>query len=580
MSKEDGHTTELKTVLYADVVGYTQLTETNEADTHHALRESLRIVSELIGVHHGIVAHYAGDAVLAEFSSVINGIKCAVAIQNAMAERNRSQTKLPQILFRIGINIGDVILDEGEIYGDAVNTAVRLQSVADPGGVCISEAVRNAIGRRLPVAYEFLGDEQLKNLTIPVRAYRILLETGEQVHPETDVGGKPAVAVMPFENLGEVDHESFVDSFTEDVIRELSRFHGLVVIAHHSTFTYKGRRTKVQQVAEEMGVEFVVEGNIRFANEQLRANVQLIDALTGHHVWSEVYNRRLEDNLAAQDEVIREIVAAIAGRLHAVSSDAALRRPTEGLRAFEHVLRGQALVGKGAESNVLARVHYHRALVLNPGCARALTGNALSLVDDWWNGWTEDPDETLSLAFDAAMKAYSDDITDSKVHWVLGLIHLLRREIEQAARLVSRAIEINPNDADSYAVQALVSIYHEDTEGAERAISTALMLNPFPSAWYRWVQGVSYFVNARVNDSIYVLLETVQQNPELNVARAYLIAAYMERNETDAARLEAKKLLRRNPGLTAKALVQRLPILIDSDQVRLTGAFTEANIPG
>lgn len=579
MTTENGLKTELKMVMFADVAGYTRLTEANEADTHRALRDSLQIVSKLIAAHHGKVAHTAGDAVLADFSSVMNGINCAVAIQKSMAKRNESQTDLPRIQFRIGIDVGDVILDEGEIYGETVNTAVRLQTAADQGGICISEAAHNAIGRRLPFACEFIGDERLKNMSVPVRAYRVVMEAGDKGPVEIEIDGKPSIAVMPFENLGDKKFENIVDSFTEDLIRELSRFHGFYVIAHHSTFAYKGRSARVKRVARELGAAFVAEGNLRIDDEHLRANVQLIDALADRHIWSEIYHWPLEAYFGAPNDTIRVIVAAIAGRLHTVCSDAALHRPTDGLRAFEHVLRGQALVGKGAESNARARFHYQRALGLDPGCARALTGIALGFVDDWWNGWTDDPDETLSFAFNAAMQAYRGDITDSKVHWVLGLVHLLRSEIEQAARLVSRAIEINRNDADSYAVQALVSICNRNPDAASEAISTALMLNPFPSAWYRWIEGVSYFASANIDEARYVLLEAVQQNPELIVAKAFLIAVYAELDDREAACLEAKALLRQNPGVTARSLVRRMPVFNESDRDRLVAAFTEANIP-
>lgn len=458
MATQDQFGRRLTTVLFADVVGYTRLTEADETGTHRALRSALSVISELVTTHEGVVAHYAGDAVLAEFASIVNGLNCAVEIQRLMAARNESTGASPVLRFRIGLNVGDVIDDEGEIYGDTVNTAVRLQSIAEPGGICISEAVRNAIGRRLPIAYEFVGEEHLKNLSIPVRAYRALLDASDVDELAVEPGPKPSVAVLPFENLSGTEKDA--DKLTEDLIRELSRFQGLEVVAHNSTFVYKGIPTKVQQIAEELGVGYVVEGHLHHAPLRMRVNVQLVSAVTGHHVWSEVYERAVNDAFGARDEIIRLAVAAIAGRIHVASSEDALHRPLEQLHAFEHVLRGQALVGKGRQGNTRARTHYHRALALEPHNARASAGIALSYIDDWWNSGSVDG--ALDLALAAAQLAYGADIRDSKVHWVLGLVHCLRRELRQSTRLIERANVLNPNDADGYAASTFVSLYKGD----------------------------------------------------------------------------------------------------------------------
>ena len=569
----------LTTVLYADVHGYTKLTEDDEAGTHQVLRESLRLVGELVSAHGGTIAHYAGDAVLAEFSSVIDGLNCAVEVQRSINERNATVPESPRISFRIGVNIGDVIADEGEIYGDAVNTAVRLQSLAEPGGICLSEAVRNAIGKHLPIAYEFLGEEHLKNLSTPVRAYRVVLGTEELVQLDNASGWKPSVAVMPFENLGDASQERFVDRFTQDVTRELSRFRGFVVLAHNSTFAYKGRPTNVQQLADELGVEIIVEGHVQRTADRLRANVELVDALSGGHIWSELYDRHANGHMVVHDAVIRELVAAIAGRLHKVGSDDALRRPSEQLRPFDHVLRGQALVGKGAKRNALSRVHYQRALALDPDNARAFAGIALSFVDDWLNGLAENPSETLTHAFEAAQKAYSLDNMDSKAHWVLGLVQTLRGDLDQAERVVERAVELNANDADCFAVQALIWINRGDGNRAQHAVSTAFTLNPFPSAWYKWLQGVAHYVVKEADEARFVLLEAIQQNPDLNAARAFLVVVYVDLGDEESACREAKELLRRIPNLTGNALVELIPVPTSDHGEQLLAAFRTANIP-
>lgn len=566
----------LSTVLYADVAGYTRLTEVDETNTHQALKRALHSVSHIVVGHGGTVVHYAGDSVLAEFTSVLQAINSAFEIQRVIAQQNETFKMQYPLLFRVGINIGDVISDGNEIYGDTVNTAVRLQTLAEPGGICISEAVRNAIGKRLPVDFEFLGDEKLKNLSIPVRAYRAVLNTAEVAEePLSTEDGKPVVGVMPLGNPGGND-DGLSECLTEDITRELSRFHGLSVVAHHSTLVYKNKGIKVQDLAEELGVGYVVEGYLRETKNGVRINIQLIDVLTGHHLWSE----KFDSAPAELESLIRNIVCGLASRVHAVSSQDALNSTSDHLRAFDYVLRGQALVGKGSECNNVARSNYKRSLALDPNSSRASSGIALSFVDDFWNGWTKDPKETLESALAAAKAAYSHDITDSKAHWVLGLVYLLRGEPDRAERLIERAIALNPNDSDAFAVLALWWLHKGDREQPITLISQAMSLNPFPSAWYNWLLGVAHYYRGELQDARNVLLESLEQNPKLNAARFFLVAACDSLNEVESSRIAANEIVQQLPPAVGAAQISEcLPIPSGEARQRLIEALRKANIP-
>jgi len=565
MPAHDQFKRRVTTVLFADVVGYTRLSENDEAGTHRALRAALSLISDTISEYEGLVVHFAGDGVLCEFSSVIDGLNCAVAIQRTMATRSELSSGESIVRLRIGINVGDVIDDEGEIYGDTVNTTVRLQSVAEPGGICISEAVRNAMGRQLPVAYEFVGEERLKNLSIPVRAYRVLIDGIGFEESTSEANPKPSLAVLPFENFGATLEEA--DVLTEGIVRELSRFHGFEVIAHSSTATYKGVHRKAQQVAEELGADYLIEGHIRRTADGVQVNVQLVYALSGHHLWSELFQQLESVSNVGESDLIRRIVAATAGRIHVASGELAQHRPTQELHAFEHVLRGQMLVGKGHENNALSRTYYQRALALDPCSARAFSGIALSYIDDWWNSWTEDAEEMLMYALQAAQRAYGADTTDSKVHWVLGLVHCLRGELQQATRLAQRGNQLNPNDADGFALDVLIALYQGDAGAAREALTTAFMLNPFPPAWYRWLQGTVSLATGDAVKARLELLEALQQNPELHIARVQLAAAYVELGDLRAVREQTDGLERRFPGVTSEQIVARVPVPAESKEI-------------
>ena len=337
----------LAAILYADVAGYSRLTGEDEEGTHRRLSEYLDLISNAIAEHEGRVVHYAGDAVLADFGTVTEGLSCATFIQRKLTSRNQDLPDERQVQFRIGVNLGEVIVDRDDIYGDGVNVAARLESLAEPSGICISESVRSAIGKNLDLGYEFMGEQRVKNIEEPVRAYRVIMEEGEKPkiilteEPTLNVPDKPSIAVLPFDNLsGDSEQEYFADGISEDLITALSRIRWFFVIARNSSFTYKGQAVEVTRVADELGVRYVIEGSVRKAANRVRISAQLIDATTGRHVWAERYDRSLADIFELQDEMAQTIVGAVEPELSAAERERAARKPPESLDAWETYQRG------------------------------------------------------------------------------------------------------------------------------------------------------------------------------------------------------------------------------------------------
>ncbi|MBI2750738.1 MAG: adenylate/guanylate cyclase domain-containing protein, partial [Burkholderiales bacterium] len=339
-------TRKLAAVVYADVAGYSRLTEQDEEATHRTLGAFLDQCSARIGEYGGRVVHYAGDAILAEFPSVMQALDCAVKTQCELAQRSAGVPQESRLQFRMGINLGEVIVDRGDIYGDGVNVAARLESLADPGGICVSGSVHEQVAGKVDLAFEDMGEQAVKNISKPVRAFRVRLGAPQAAAPGAVAGGaardrpdKPSIAVLPFNNMsGDPEQEFFADGITEDIITELSRFRELFVISRNSSFKYKGKAVEVQKFAKELGVQYVVEGSVRKAGNRVRITVQLIDAETDRHIWAERFDRELEDIFAIQDQVTSAIVAILPGRVEAATRDRAARKTTDNMAAYECVL--------------------------------------------------------------------------------------------------------------------------------------------------------------------------------------------------------------------------------------------------
>jgi adenylate cyclase len=596
----------LAAILYADVAGYSRLTGEDEEGTHRRLSEYLDFISAIIETHQGRVVHYAGDAVLADFDIVSNALICAAAVQRELKSRNQDLPEDRKVRFRIGVNLGEVIVDRNDIYGDGVNVAARLESLADPGGICISESVQTAIGTKLPLDYEFIGEQAVKNIAKPVRAYRVRAAPDVEL-PEPSVtrrrrritrsvgittaaiivaivagvlywntpwntfdgfvsvegsgplsGERPSVAVLPFTNLGDdPSQEYFSDGITNDIITDLSKFSNLLVIASNSVFTYKGRPVNIQEVGRELKVRYVLEGSVQNLEDRIRVNAQLIDATSGHHLWADRYDESMKNLFDLQDQITKRIVRTLAVRITDIERDRALARPTENLEAYHHVLRGRALVTRlEREANFEARKSFRQAIELDSEYAAAHSGLGWTYLYPMLYGWVDTPVAALNRAFELAQTAVALDEFSVDGHRLTGRVHLTRRQYDAALVELERAIAFNPNDARSYADQGVALVWSSRPNGAITALETALRFDPNMAPEALWNLGLAYYLIGRYEDARTTLERSVAKNPNFVLSRIALAATYGRLEHGREAQREAAAVRKLNPFFDAGSFGQ------------------------
>jgi adenylate cyclase len=493
----------LAAILAADVVGYSRLIREDETSTLAALKAHREeLIDPKITQYHGRIVKLMGDGLLAEFPSAVEAVQCAVEIQHTMAERNADVPEERRITYRVGINIGDIVVEDDDIFGDGVNIAARLEGLAAPGGICISRPVHTQVADKLELQFEDMGEQQVKNIAKPVVVYRVALDAeaaalvtpvvqkiarpkhqrwlvaaaaatvlvlavvgalwwqlwAPDVEPASvermafPLPDEPSIAVLPFDNLsGDSEQEPLSDGITEDIITELSRFRELFVIARHSTQTYKGKPVKVQEVAEDLGVRYVLEGSVRKTGDKVRINAQLIDATSGRHLWAERYDRALSDIFAIQDEIVGTIVTSLAVKVHEAERARTRRKPTESLEAYDYFLRGRDLQLKEGfwriGVNQQARGLYEKAAALDPEFTRAFVELAWTHLYDFIHGWSATPEQSRARALELAQQAVAMDAANARAHYVLGYVQLYRQEFDRAIAEIEKAINLNPNDA-------------------------------------------------------------------------------------------------------------------------------------
>jgi adenylate cyclase len=587
----------LAAILYADVAGYSRLTGEDEEGTHRRLSAYLDAITTTINGYHGEVLHYAGDAVLADFTTVSDALICAAAIQEDLKVRNQDLPDDRKVQFRIGVNLGEVIADRGEIYGDGVNVAARLEGLAEPGGFCISGTVYDAIGSKLPLEYEFLGEQTVKNIDKPVRAYSARLSSGAALpapavraktrrparHLVITAGAgillaigiavvvwlapwtltmerasqegaalplpdKPSIAVLPFVNLSaDPQQEYFSDGITNDIITDLSKFSSLFVIASNSVFAYKGKAVKIQDVGRDLGVRYVLEGSVQKVADKVRVNAQLIDATTRHHVWAERYDRGLKDLFVVQDDIVQAIVGALAVKVAEVERERVMRKDTDSLEAYDYVLRGRAYLSRITRSdNLEARKMFQRAIELDPNYATAYVGLGRTYRVAVGHGWTEFLNEALQKAQDLAEQALRlQDSADA--HDLLGSIYLVRGRYDLAIQELERAITLNPNDSDSLAGLGSVMLYTGKTNEAVQAIETALRFNPAINTDFLYELGIAYYLQTQYRKAIEIFERGKAKNPNYAFIHAVLAAAYAQVGRPADATREAEMVRRLDP---------------------------------
>jgi len=450
----------------------------------------------------GRIVKLMGDGTLVEFASVLDAIQCAIAIQQTLATNNSA------IILRIGINLGDIIIDDDDVYGDGVNIAARLETLAKPGGICISSIVQESVGNKIDVEFADAGEHSVKNMPRPLRVYRWSPFTSEKIAKDKlkIFGEKPSIAVLAFDNMsGDPEQEYFSDGLTEDIITELSRFNELFVIARNSSFAFKGKNFDIKEAAQQLGVQYVVEGSVRKAGGRIRVTAQLIDALAGAHIWAERYDRHLEDVFDVQDDVVKTIVAVLPGRIAGAGADRVRRIPTNDMSAFDHLLRGNYALFRRGDNIKEAIVHYKSAIGIDPQCAPAFAGVAIAEGMSVWDLSTYD-DSPLERAYEYAKSAIEIDPGDYRSHAAFGEALRQRGQHDLARQHLERARKLNPNSAQVLGYFAMLLAYTGEQAAAIEMYHQAVKLDPFSQDSIRKeILAEAYYMLRRYDEAIAVL---------------------------------------------------------------------------
>ena len=589
---EDRLPRKLAAMLYADVAGYSRLTGAGEDATHRHVTEFLDLIAATIEQHRGRVMHYAGDAVLAMFEAAVDALSCAVEVQNDLKTRNADVPDERKVQFRIGVNLGDVIEDRGDIYGDGVNVAARLEGLAQPGGICISELIRSAIGKKLALAYEFLGEQQVKNIAEPVRAYRVAVGLGvvpsvsARAEPALVLPNKPSIAVLPFTNIsGDPEQEYFSDGITEDIITELSRFRDLSVIARNSSFTFKGKSVAISEVGSKLGVQYVVEGSVRKAGNRVRITAQLVDVATSNHIWADRYDREIEDIFVVQDEVVRTVTATLIGRVEQVRRDRAKNKPTSNLEAYDCLLRGREHFFRWTPADYpMAQVMFEKAITLDPNYAAAYAGLAETHFQGWHAGWSDAPDRSFAGFWENAEKSVALDETDSRTLTVLGVAHLFRREFDQAHAHLDSALRLNPINTRTLAHMARYDMLVGEPERGIQRVNEASHIDPFGK--FGWYLGQAYYAARRYDEAISAFKSV--RNP-IALIHAWIAASYAQAGQEAEAKQAAQECVSAKEAELAvpveshnwlEFLIQRWPFKHEEDSEHLREGLRKAGLSG
>lgn len=559
---EDRTRRKLAAIFSADVRGYSRLMEEDELATVKTLKKYREVISSLVNQYRGRVVDSPGDNILAEFGSVVDAVESAAEIQKELKIKNTELPENRRMQFRIGINLGDVIEEGERIYGNGVNVAARIEGLAEGGGVCISGTAFDQVEGKVGLEFEYFGEHAVKNIRKPVRVYGVLMRPDAffQAREEVKLPDKPSIAVLPFVNMsGDPEQEYFGDGITEDLITDLSKASGLFIIARNSAFTYKGKAVKVQELSRELGVRFVLEGSVRKAGNRVRISAQLVDAITGGHLWAERYDRELTDIFDLQDEVTEQIVSALAINLTKPEEDRLARRGTDNLKAYDYALRGQESYYRSTkDANVEAQEMFEKSIELDPRYASACSWLALVLLHRWTQGWSQDF-QLLDRAFESAQRALGLDESLPEAHRILGDVYLYKKQHTKAMTELRRAISLNPNYADAFAGLAEVLNWTGKPEKAIELVKKGMRLNPHHHAWYFYVLGTSYTYTELHEEAIEVLKRGIIRNPEFLGNHLALAPLYAEMGRIEEAQREVKEILRVSPHFSIEILREMIP---------------------
>jgi TolB-like protein/class 3 adenylate cyclase len=628
---DEGFKRKLAAILSADVEGYSRLMDDDEEATVHTLTSYRTAITDFVQQFRGCIVDTPGDNILADFTSVVDAVNCAVEIQRELVERNAELPANRKMQFRIGVNLGDVIDEDGRIYGDGVNIAARVESLAEAGGICISGRTHDQVENKLGLEYEDLGKHEVKNISRPIQVYRVLSFPGAAAHrvvqakrklgkkwlwatafgialllfvfiglywkyfylptPENidqkanltfDLPKGPSIAVLPFDNMsGNPDQDYICDGITENIIYALSHVQGLFVIARNSTFAYKGKSTNVQQIGKELGVQYLMEGSIKKYDELIRVTVQLVETKTGNNIWSDVYDRKMVDIFQLQDEIAIQICEAM--QIH-ITEGETFRNRYKGikdvriamkiLKAIEYLRYYQS-----PESITIGLRMAEEVIEMDSEIqiAHGLVGmyNLYAIE----TGVCENQIICLAKATEAARKALSFDENNSDIHILTAYLFLMRRQHENAIQAAKKAILLNPNNADAYLLLGVVLTYSGCPNEGVAFIKKAIRIDPFPPVIYLFQLGVSYQESKQLRKAIEIYKDIIKREPDFRGAHIRMAGAYSFLGEEDKAKKAASEVLKIDPNFNLKGFVSKLPYKNKADNERYVDALRKAGLP-
>jgi adenylate cyclase len=578
----------LPAVLAADVVGYSRLMGGDEAGTLAALKRHREAVFDpAVAAHNGRIVKLIGDGVIAEFGSVVDAVNCALSVQRSNAAAPDQGASQPVIVLRIGINLGDVIIEGDDIYGDGVNIAARLEPLAEPGGVCVSSIVNESVGNRIDVRFQDGGDISVKNIDRPIRVWKWHPSATAPAAARSNAAETPdvataSIAVLPFTNMsGDPEQEYFSDGISEDIITDLSKIAGLMVIARNSSFTFKGRSVDVRAIGRDLGVRSVLEGSIRRAANRVRITAQLIDAATGARLWADRYDRDLTDIFEVQDDVTRRIVDALKVTLSPAENARLANTGTTNIESYNCFLRGRELLfgsTKNRETFEQSKTSLMRAIEFDPNYAQAYAGLGFAYTLDYQNRWSDDPDGSLPLAKHYAEQAIEKDPKEPISRVVAAMVASRERDLDRATSEAQIALSLNPNYALAYNVLGGIRSYSGQPLEAIPMLERAMRLDPAHSEQYLHFLGMAYLLAGKDETAATLFRERIVLVPRTDFSRAPLASALGHLGEVDEARRIWRELMEINPKYSFSEHFGRLPFQRQEDVQRIVDGLAKAGL--
>jgi adenylate cyclase len=579
----------LAAILAADVVGYSRLMGADEAGTLASLkRHRQTIFGPAVAAHNGRIVKLIGDGTIVEFGSVVDAVNCALSVQRSGAALPDATARQPTILLRIGINLGDVIIENDDIYGDGVNIAARLEPLAEPGGICVSSIVNESIGNRIDARFQDGGEVSVKNIDRPIRVWKwhpgkmdAAVSRPNATDPTPSVEA-PSIAVLPFADMsGDPEQEYFSDGISEDVITDLSKIAGLMVIARNSSFTYKGRSVDIREVGRDLGVRSVLEGSIRRAGNRVRITAQLIDATNGAHLWADRYDRDLTDIFAVQDDVTRRIVDALKITLSSTEKARLTDSGAPNIDAYDCYLRGRELLAmnpKNRERFEQSTKLFMRALELDPGYSQAYASLSLAYNLDYQNRWSDDPDNSLQLAKHNVEQAIEKDPKEPFARQVACWVAIFEKDLDRAKSEVDIALSLNPNSSGAYASLGSIQIYSGQPLEAIPALERATRLDPAFRPQHLHFLGMAYLLAGKYETAVALLRNRILLVPGTDFSRVLMASALGHLDEVDEARRIWQELKEINPKYSFNQHFGRQPFKREEDVQRIAEGLTKAGL--